>query len=229
MTSSKAFTLITEPDGSGLSNVIVDIPGARTDVTASLRGGNLGGLLGARDDVAATVQAQLDQLATDLTARFNAAHAASFDINGVAGGAFFTVSASPGASAAATLDVDPALAADPALLAASSTGAIGDGGGASALAGVLNGASVALGGTTPAGFYGTVLASVGGDAATTDAVLTSEGQVLEGLKDLSDSVSGVSLDEEAINLIQFQRSYEAAARFINVLDEVTRTALNLGR
>jgi flagellar hook-associated protein 1 FlgK len=44
-----------------------------------------------------------------------------------------------------------------------------------------------------------------------------------------ESVSGVSLDEEAINLLQYQRAFEAAARFLNVADEMTRTILELAR
>ena len=228
VTSDKAFQLVTEPDGNGLSRVIVDIPGARTDVTGVVKGGQLGGLLAARDVVAATVQAELDQLATDLVTRFNAVHATGFDLSGAPGGAFFSVSAVPGVSAAASIDVDAALAADPSLLAASATGAVGDGVIAAALADVTTTSSATLGGMSSVGFFSTIVARVGGDVAATDAVLASEGQVLAGLQDLNDSVSGVSLDEEAISLIQFQRSYEAAARFVRVLDEITRIALTLG-
>jgi flagellar hook-associated protein 1 FlgK len=44
-----------------------------------------------------------------------------------------------------------------------------------------------------------------------------------------DSVSGVSLDEEAINLLQYQKAFEAAARFIRVADEMTQTILSLAQ
>ncbi len=39
------------------------------------------------------------------------------------------------------------------------------------------------------------------------------------------SVSGVSLDEESINLLQVQRQFQAAARFIAVIDETLQTLL----
>jgi flagellar hook-associated protein 1 FlgK len=44
-----------------------------------------------------------------------------------------------------------------------------------------------------------------------------------------DSVSGVSLDEEAISLLQYQKAYEAAARFLRIADEMTQTILQLGQ
>lgn len=43
------------------------------------------------------------------------------------------------------------------------------------------------------------------------------------------AVSGVSVDEEAVNLITYQRQYQASARFINVVDELTQTLLGLLR
>jgi len=44
-----------------------------------------------------------------------------------------------------------------------------------------------------------------------------------------DAISGVSLDEEAVELIRYQRAYEAAARFMQVLNEVTEVTLSIGR
>jgi flagellar hook-associated protein 1 FlgK len=40
-------------------------------------------------------------------------------------------------------------------------------------------------------------------------------------------VSGVDADEETLNLIQFQRQYQAAARFINVVDEMLQTLIGI--
>ena len=42
------------------------------------------------------------------------------------------------------------------------------------------------------------------------------------------SVSAVSLDEEAVALVQFQRGYEASARFIRVIDEMTQVVMSIG-
>ena len=46
-------------------------------------------------------------------------------------------------------------------------------------------------------------------------------------KNLRQQMSGVSLDEEATILIQFQRAYEANSRLISVLDEMSREAIDI--
>ena len=43
------------------------------------------------------------------------------------------------------------------------------------------------------------------------------------------SLTGVSMDEELINLTKLQRSYQAAARIITVTDELMQTILNIGK
>ena len=51
--------------------------------------------------------------------------------------------------------------------------------------------------------------------------------VTESLQSQRAAVSGVSIDEEAINLIAFQRAYQGSARFLNVVDELMQTLLTL--
>ena len=46
---------------------------------------------------------------------------------------------------------------------------------------------------------------------------------------LRDEVSGVSLDEEAMHMLKFQRAYEAIARFFRSVDQSLDTLLNLVR
>lgn len=51
--------------------------------------------------------------------------------------------------------------------------------------------------------------------------------VRENLEAQRAGISGVSADEETLNLIQFQRQYQAAARFINIVDEMLQTLLSI--
>lgn len=51
--------------------------------------------------------------------------------------------------------------------------------------------------------------------------------VRENLETQRAAVSGVSLDEEAVNLITYQRQYQGAARFIAAVDEMTQTLISL--
>jgi flagellar hook-associated protein 1 FlgK len=47
------------------------------------------------------------------------------------------------------------------------------------------------------------------------------------LENQRESVSGVSLDEEMINLIKFQNAYTAAAKMITTADEMMQTVLQM--
>jgi flagellar hook-associated protein 1 len=76
-------------------------------------------------------------------------------------------------------------------------------------------------------FYGQLAGYAGGqlnDAQNNQQVQQS---LLAQAKDLRSQFSGVSLDEEATILIQFQRAYQASSRFITILDQLTEDAINI--
>ena len=68
---------------------------------------------------------------------------------------------------------------------------------------------------------------VGVRAAAASSRSEAEGQVRANLEAQRAAVSGVSIDEESINLLNFQRQYQAAARFISTVDELTQTLISL--
>jgi flagellar hook-associated protein 1 FlgK len=51
--------------------------------------------------------------------------------------------------------------------------------------------------------------------------------VRESLEAQEQAVSGVSIDEESIDLLLFQRQFQAAARFISTIDETLQTLLSI--
>lgn len=85
----------------------------------------------------------------------------------------------------------------------------------------------ALGGVsiTQAWTDATQLVGVQTDAAKTRA--TAAGLVRENLEAQRAGLSGVSLDEESINLLQYQRQYQAAARVVATADELMQVLINL--
>lgn len=66
------------------------------------------------------------------------------------------------------------------------------------------------------------------DVESTTSILDNYSTVYDGIQDSRDSVSAVSLDEEGIDLIQYQKSYNAAARLMTTLDEALETLMNMG-
>jgi flagellar hook-associated protein 1 FlgK len=199
-----------------------------TDITGAINGGRLGGLLEARDRLIPSVQTALDDLAAGLIQTFNTQHQAGFDLSGAAGGDFFApfVQSVPGSNAGAAASFTVSLN-DPSALAASSDGAPGDNGNLAALLAIQNQNIVS--GQPPMSFLAGLIATVGDDVAHAIAEQGAENLTLLQLQNQRDSVSGVSIDEEAANLIRYQRAFEAAARVVAVVDELTEVAINLGR
>ena len=53
--------------------------------------------------------------------------------------------------------------------------------------------------------------------------------MLSQARALREQSSGVSLDDEAVHVLEFQRSYQAAAKMMGVVDELTQTVIGLIR
>jgi flagellar hook-associated protein 1 FlgK len=66
---------------------------------------------------------------------------------------------------------------------------------------------------------------VGNDVSSATDEQESVGLVLTQLQNQRSDISGVSLDEEAANLIQYQRAYEAAADVVSTIDQLTDTVI----
>ncbi len=200
------------------------------DLTATLRSGRLGALLELRDESIPEQQTNLDNLARDLIRRANPAVLSGQDLQGNPGQALFQPTAVVAPGVAARIEVNPAILGDAATLAISSDGTPGNGDIAATLAGLQTGAGLSfIGGKTPEQFLADASADLGNRIGAADVATGISTGLLEGLAARREQVSGVSLDEEAVELIRFQRSYEAAARFIGVLNEITEVTVNLGR
>jgi flagellar hook-associated protein 1 FlgK len=197
-------------------------------VTGDVRTGRIGGLISARDTVIPGYGASLDQLAHDLATEINTRHTAGFDANGAAAGALFTPPAGV-AGAASALTVSAAVIADSRLVAGSATGAAGDNGTARAIAS-LRTDRVLNGGTAAAHeVWGELVYRVGSDISSARSAADSHGQILLQLSRLRDQASGVSLDEEAANLMRYQRAYEANARYFTTIVDTLDTLMEMVR
>lgn len=192
------------------------------DLTTSINGGSIGGLLRVRDQAIPSLLSKLDTLASGIANAVNTQQAAGTDLNGAVGQNFFTVPAGvPGTANSISVNLT-----DPAQIAASQNGSTGDNANALALAQLQN--QNITGGETPLNFYSNTVAQLGTDIQQATTQSATQDVVVQQLQNQRASVSGVSLDEEAANLVQFQRAYQAAARIVNVIDTLTQTAINLG-
>ncbi len=126
----------------------------------------------------------------------------------------------------AVLELDPVVATDTDRIAAGRGGAAGDGETARRIADLAAQTVFEGVGETPAGYLGRIVQDLGSRAR--DArVFDEAGQaVLTQLEAQREAVSGVNLDEEMVQLLQYQRGFEAAARFVNVVDGLIDTLIN---
>jgi flagellar hook-associated protein 1 len=82
-------------------------------------------------------------------------------------------------------------------------------------------------GSSFAQFYGFLAARAGSALSDAQSRLAVEQSAVAQTKNLRDRMSGVSLDEEAAILIQFQRAYEATSRLIVILDQLSQDTINI--
>lgn len=130
---------------------------------------------------------------------------------------------------AATIGISDAIDADPRLIAASVSGEANDGDNAGRLAqlAAADVTSSLLGSRSISNYHADMvgdLAVIGGAALNGYEAADA---VYQGLYAQRESISGVSLDEEAINMTKYERAYQGAARYITVLNEMTDEVLRL--
>jgi flagellar hook-associated protein FlgK len=132
-------------------------------------------------------------------------------------------------SNASDITVNPDLLGNPDRLSAGLGSADGDAGNLARMIGLRTSDVGTLDDNTVEDFYADIVGDVGFETAAATNTLGAQQQLLDQMQSERDSVSGVNIDEEMVNMLQFQQSYEAAARFISVAQQMTDTLINLGR
>jgi len=316
---SNVFTLATSINGNNKSFLdigVLDSAGNSTNVTSSLTGGTIKGLLEMRDVEVEGLKDKLDRLAAGFIQEFNEIHQQGFGIDGSTGNNFFnplrttvvsnvnntgsstltasngdpsnisidkyeitftgsnsfslqnlTTGASSGAFTftsgstfnlangfAVTISGTPAVG-DSYKLSASESAArefsvsskvssngnkisaglnsSTDGSNALALADlqsklVFDSVTLKAGSGTFTfdEFYSSIVSTVGIQSFASRSTLSQQDGILLQLNTRRESISGVSIDEEMINMIKFQQAFNAAARLIGVADELLDTIIN---
>jgi flagellar hook-associated protein 1 FlgK len=216
----ESFQLQTQPTASGLHDIYSQ---AGADITSQITSGQLGGTLQARDQAIPAIQTQLDTLASGLATAVNTVQAGGFDLNGAAGTNLFNPPPVNGVGAAASLSV---AITDPSLIAASSDGSAGSNGNAEAMY-ALNSQAI-IGGQSPTDYYSGIVFNVGNDTSNASAEQTASGLVLQQLNDQRSSISGVNLDEEAANMVQYQDAYAASAQVVTTINDMMYATIQMG-
>jgi flagellar hook-associated protein 1 FlgK len=123
--------------------------------------------------------------------------------------------------------VNSMLINDPTMLAAAQGGGPGDATNAVQLANLGNLTPAALGGATISNFYQQTVSSLGSSSASQNAVSQGSQGFLSSLNNQRAQTTGVSLDTETIQIMQYQQAYQSAARLISTIDKLFTTLTQL--
>jgi len=171
---------------------------------------------------------KLDTLAQNLMTEVNTIHAVGYGLDGSTGNDFFT-----GTATATGITVNPLISNDTNLIAAAESFDIvpgdkpGDNGNAIAIANLqtdqtLNGNTATFG-----AYYDSMVSEVGLAVQQAMSYFDHQSQMVLQMENYRESISGVSIDEETVNLIKYQNAYQAAAKLINTADEMMETVLSM--
>jgi len=190
---------------------------------ASIREGRLRGLMEVRDEIIPNYADRLDQLAAALVEGVNSVHRAGFGANGHSSVDFFDSSK----TSASNIAVDAEILADLDNIAASGDGNSGDNRVALDISLLRNRRMLAGDSDTIDGFYNTLLGEVGSRSKEAQTMAESHRLFAGQIENRRESVRGVDLNEEAAQLILFQRAYQAAARTVSTIDDLMELTINM--
>lgn len=220
--------LATVVNAAGHQDVVWDSAPA-TAINGSIADGNLRGWLNVRDSLVPEYKDRLDTLARQIIDEVNAVHAAGQGLDGTGSAAgidFFS------GDSASTIQVNPVILDDVNKIAAAG-GDIspdmirGDNTQAVAMAGLQNKLALDGGSATFDTYYNTLVSRVGSDVQNAAMNLEHHTATVDQMENYRESISGVSLDEEMVNLVKFQQGYSAAAKLIDSVRQMMDTVINM--
>ena len=81
----------------------------------------------------------------------------------------------------------------------------------------------------PVEYYNNLIGRIGIRSREAENGFKTSQLVSEQLVNQRESIIGVNLDEEAVNIVKFQQAFEAASRSLNTANELITTIINLGK
>lgn len=212
----------------------------------SIEGGGIAGMLESYNRVFPQYQGKLDELVYNLVEKVNEKHQEGFGLDGENGRDFFQIKIEVDENdfdrAALHFYVDDDILENLNYIAAAYEADAdpldpdfeppGRGNGINALrmARLREELVMEDGNATFHDYFRGMIADLGVEGRETQRMSLSMGTVAERMREQQESVSGVSLDDEMLNLIQYQHAYNAASRYMSVLDQMLGVLINeIGR
>ena len=216
-----SFTLTQTNSASGQPTQTTIYVNQNTTLTSLVN--NLNGISGIQASV--NNNGQLTIQSTDPDVTFSFSNDSSGVLSALGINTFFT------GSNASSIGVNSQVASNPSLLASSSvdsaSGTVVAGGNANAIGNLVNTPLSSLNGASIGDSYDSLIETIGSAAASATNNASTASTVQQSLQAQEQTLSGVSTDQEALNMIVEQRSYESAAEFISTINTMMQTLLTI--
>ena len=207
----------TDPSSPNQDRIVWNAKdGSTVDITSDIDNGTIKGMLEVRDTVVPEYISKLDNLASNIISEVNDLHSWGNDPTGQN---FFS-GTDAGDMAVAISDPDEVVTR---AIAAGE----GDNSVALAIAELQNENTIMGTNTTFSDYYQSLVSDIGNAVQYSQNSLTNQTAMVDQVTTYRESLSGVSLDEEMVNLVKYQHAYDAAAKLISTVDEMLDTLLSL--
>jgi flagellar hook-associated protein 1 FlgK len=218
---------------AGHNNIVwPESTSASVNISSEITSGKMAGWLQTRDTKIAGYMSDLNSLAQTLATEVNALHIGGYGLDGITTGTVFFEVLGP--DFASKMAVNQDILDNPNLIAAASapvlplTNALpGDASNAAAIADLRTALTMNGDTATFDDAANALVGQVGHDVQEATTYQSHQADMLAYLDNYRESVSGVNLDEEMVNLVKYQAAYNAAAKMITVGDEMLNTLMNM--
>jgi len=227
---SQSYTLSADPHAAPGAQVTSSAGGSAPVVFS----GRFGALLSTQNTVVSPLQGtstsagSLNTLASGFASRVNALLESGTTATGAPGGQLFSFDTINPSNAARNLTVISSFTPDQ--LALASSGAAGQSNGIANQLAALPGSSSAadlINGFSAQGLFSSIASGIGRQLATATTQSTADQTALTSAQAERTQQSGVSLDNEAVNVVNLQSAYQAAAKIVSIIDQLTSDEVNL--
>ena len=224
-----AMSIVNGPDTMRIDTKVANINGQPvhqlvwegTSITITNLNGQLKGLVDSRDELIPRYMEQLDTIAAAVVEQVNSLHITGYGLDGSTGVAFFD----PSCVKASNIKINMDILNNPSSIAASASGEEGDQEIALAISKLRDAAVMEDDTLSIDDFYNSLVGTLGVESKQAQSFTSNFELLLEQIEFSRQSVQGVSLDEEMTNMIKYQQSYDAAARFITAMDQALDTVI----
>lgn len=193
-------------------------------VPLEMRSGRLKGLEEAVNRIIPGLQGQLDEIVGCLVENVNALHRRGYGLDGESGRVFFAEIEDGALPISLQFKLDEAVLNDSAVIAAASrwgdAGEPGNGENALAMSRLCNENLMGAGNVSLMDAYRGMISSLGVEGRESERMGSAFQEVYAQLQSQHESVTGVNIDEEALDMIQFGYAWQAAANFIGHIDRM---------